>query len=239
MNKLLVFFLQATTIILLLVLFPQVQTVKAEGTFAECSVDVSNPSRGQPVNLIIRTTSETKITDGFIGVSRKGSKKSSENVNIHFDDDQPKISRTIYLGSAFENGVYDIHADDNDRNGRIGSCKLSSGFNVGGGGGSGDSGGKNPCEGGNCETALGNIPTDPTGLTGRVLTIGIGLAGGIALIFMVYGSIKILTSAGDPKKVADGREIIVAAITGTLFLILSVLILRFIGGTFLPTNPFS
>lgn len=100
--------------------------------------------------------------------------------------------------------------------------------------------GKNPCgEGKECPTALGNIPTDTTAFAGKVLSIGIGLAGGIALIFMVFGSIKILTSAGDPKKVADGREIIVAAIAGTLFLILSVLILRFIGGTFLPTNPFS
>lgn len=90
----------------------------------------------------------------------------------------------------------------------------------------------------NCPTALGNIPTNPTAFVGKVLTIAIGLAGGIALIIMVWGSIKVLTSGGEPKKMGEGREMIVAAISGLLFLILSVLILRFIGSTFLPTTPF-
>jgi len=99
--------------------------------------------------------------------------------------------------------------------------------------------GENPCPGGVCKTAIGEINAgDPTAFAGRVLTIAIGLAGGIALIIMVFGSIKILMSGGDPKNVAAGREMIIAAVSGLLFLILSVLILRFIGVTFLPTNPF-
>lgn len=89
-----------------------------------------------------------------------------------------------------------------------------------------------------CKTALGTIPIDVTNFTQKVLTIALGLAGGIALIFMVYGSIKILISSGDPKKVGDGRDIIVAAVAGLLFLIFSVLILRYVGITLLPTNPF-
>lgn len=100
--------------------------------------------------------------------------------------------------------------------------------------------GENPC--GNpateCRTALGNIPTNPTAFVGKILTVAIGLAGGIALIIMVWGSIKVLTSGGEPKKMGEGREMIVAAVSGLLFLILSVLILRFIGSTFLPTTPF-
>lgn len=94
--------------------------------------------------------------------------------------------------------------------------------------------GKNPCASGTCNTAIGNnIPTNPTAFTGRLLTIAIGLAGGIALIIMVRGSIKILMASGDPQKITDGRDLIVAAIAGLLFLIFSVLILKFLGKDFL------
>lgn len=98
--------------------------------------------------------------------------------------------------------------------------------------------GENPCTSTNCKTALGDIPTDPTAFAGKILGIGIGIAGGVALILMVIGSIRVVISRGDPKNVAVGREMIVAAIFGLLFLIFSVLILKFIGAQILPTNPF-
>lgn len=89
--------------------------------------------------------------------------------------------------------------------------------------------GSNPCAAGICETALGNIPTSVKGFTAKILTIAIGIAGGIALILMVIGSIRVLASSGDPKAVGAGREMIVAAIAGLLFLIFATLILQFIG----------
>lgn len=93
--------------------------------------------------------------------------------------------------------------------------------------------GTNPCTvtttGGSCDTALGNIPTDPQGLATKILGVGVGLGGAFAFILMVIGSIRVLTSSGDPKNVAAGRDMIVAAIAGLLFIIFSVLILRFIG----------
>lgn len=89
--------------------------------------------------------------------------------------------------------------------------------------------GRNPCEGGTCPTAIGNIPTDVTGFSSAFLSIAIGVAGGIALILMVIGSIRILTSSGDPKGVGAGRDMIIAAVAGLLFLIFSVLILHLIG----------
>lgn len=89
--------------------------------------------------------------------------------------------------------------------------------------------GQNPCVGGICNTALGNISTDPTTFVGRILRIATGLAGGLALILMVTGSIRVLTSSGDQQRLAAGRDMIVAAIAGLLFLIFSVLILKFIG----------
>jgi len=92
-----------------------------------------------------------------------------------------------------------------------------------------DGAGANPCPGGVCQTALGEISSDPGQFVGRILTLAIGVAGGLALILMVIGSIRVLTSSGDPQRVAGGRDMIVAAVAGLLFLILSVLILRFIG----------
>lgn len=80
-----------------------------------------------------------------------------------------------------------------------------------------------------CPTAIGNISADPQEFAGKILGIATGLAGGIALILMVIGSIRVLTSTGDQQKLAGGRDMIVAAVAGLLFLIFSVLILRFIG----------
>lgn len=95
--------------------------------------------------------------------------------------------------------------------------------------------GSNPCElvGEKyiCTTAIGPIAADPKEFVASILTIALGLAGGIALIFMVIGSIKVLTSSGDQQKLNTGKDQIVAAIAGLLFLILSVLILKFIGIT--------
>lgn len=95
------------------------------------------------------------------------------------------------------------------------------------------SSGKNPCFGGTCVTAIGKIPTNPTAFTGRILDIALGLAGGIALIIMVIGSVKVLMSAGDQQKLNNGRDMIIAAVAGLLFLIFSVLILRFLGNELL------
>ena len=89
--------------------------------------------------------------------------------------------------------------------------------------------GRNPCSATSCRTAFGDIPINITKFAGKVLSIALGIAGGIALILLVYGSIRVLTSTGNPQNVAAGRDIIVAAIAGLLFLIFSVLILRALG----------
>ena len=89
--------------------------------------------------------------------------------------------------------------------------------------------GRNPCEDGTCPAALGNISTDIASFSTQFLSIAIGIAGGIALVLMVIGSIRVLMSSGDPKGVGAGRDMIIAAVAGLLFLIFSVLILKFIG----------
>ena len=95
--------------------------------------------------------------------------------------------------------------------------------------------GRNPCDTNgdgipdNCPTALGLLPIQPGSFAQRVLQIGLGIAGGIALILMVIGSVRVLTSSGDQQRLNGGRDMIVAAVSGLLFMIFAVLILRFIG----------
>lgn len=100
--------------------------------------------------------------------------------------------------------------------------------------------GTNPCPGGSCGTAIGTFSTNPIDFVGQVLTIATGLAGGIAFILMVIGAIRVLTSTGNPQNVNAGRDMIIAALAGLLFIIFSVLILRFIGvNIFGDLNPFT
>lgn len=99
---------------------------------------------------------------------------------------------------------------------------------------SGPGGVPNPkvtCPGGGegYNTALGCIPTTINGFITTFLKVGLGTAGGIAFLMMVFGAIKILSSSGTPENINSGRELIISAVTGLLFIIFSVFLLRLIG----------
>lgn len=79
------------------------------------------------------------------------------------------------------------------------------------------------------DTAIGCIPTDFTGLFNSFFTLGIGIAGGIAFLLILFGGFQILTSAGNPERLAAGKELVTSAITGLLMIIFSVFLLRVIG----------
>ncbi|MCX6793842.1 MAG: hypothetical protein NTY06_01935 [Candidatus Gottesmanbacteria bacterium] len=78
-------------------------------------------------------------------------------------------------------------------------------------------------------TALGCIQTDPSQFIGSILSIGIGIGGGIAFLLILFGGFQILMSAGNPEKLNAGKELITSAITGLLIIIFSLFILRLIG----------
>jgi hypothetical protein len=78
-------------------------------------------------------------------------------------------------------------------------------------------------------TAIGCIETNPGNMLGSILGLGIGVAGGIAFLLILFGGLQIMTSAGNPEQMNAGRELISSAITGLLLIIFAVFLLRFIG----------
>ncbi|MBU3957161.1 pilin [Patescibacteria group bacterium] len=79
-------------------------------------------------------------------------------------------------------------------------------------------------------TAIGCINVkSPEGFVGSILTLAIGIGGGIAMLLIIFGGIQILTSAGNPEKIQAGKELITSAIAGLILIVFSVFILRIIG----------
>lgn len=79
-------------------------------------------------------------------------------------------------------------------------------------------------------TALGiKISTEPQFFVRDIFTIVLSIGGVAALLFFIRAGYTIMTSAGNKEKVGQAREQITAAITGLIFIILSIAILEFIG----------
>jgi hypothetical protein len=83
------------------------------------------------------------------------------------------------------------------------------------------------------ETALGCISTSAEpgsdSFFEALIQISVGVGGGLALLLMLYGVFIVTTSAGIPDKLKEGSEIITSAVTGLIFIILSVFLLNLIG----------
>lgn len=65
-------------------------------------------------------------------------------------------------------------------------------------------------------TDIACIPTDPIGFVSKFYGIGLGLIGGVALLFIIFGGYIILTSSGNPTKLNMGKNYIYYAIAGLL-----------------------
>lgn len=83
---------------------------------------------------------------------------------------------------------------------------------------------------GNSWTAIGCITTsDPQAFVAWLLSRAIGIAGGIAFLLMVFAGFQIITSAGDPKRLQSGKEMLTSAIIGLIVIIFAVFLLQLIG----------
>lgn len=91
---------------------------------------------------------------------------------------------------------------------------------------------------GNIWTAIGCIDPSAKGLLSKFLPFSIGIAGGIAFLLILFGALQMMMSSGNPEKLNAGKELVGAAITGLLFIVFSVFILRLVGVDILKIPDF-
>lgn len=86
-------------------------------------------------------------------------------------------------------------------------------------------------------TMLGCIQTSNVGFSTQEGVVGVGqfllniifsIVGGLAFVFLIYGSFIIITSQNNPEKIDYGKRIVYGAIIGLFFSLSSVFIVRFI-----------
>ncbi len=87
-------------------------------------------------------------------------------------------------------------------------------------------------------TAVGCIGIDQESIITQLVRIGLGIAGGVALLMILAGAFMLSTSQGEPKVAGEAKELITSAVIGLLFIIFSVTILQFIGVTILHIPGF-
>lgn len=88
-------------------------------------------------------------------------------------------------------------------------------------------------------TALGCLATNPAQFIGSLFGIFLSLAGGIALLLIIYSGYRMVTSTGNPEALQGARETLTAAIVGLLFVIFSFVILEIIGVDILRLPQFT
>lgn len=76
--------------------------------------------------------------------------------------------------------------------------------------------------------SLGNI----WDVVSNVVRIALGLAGYLAVIFIIVGGIMFITSQGEPDRLKTARSILVNAILGLVIAVLASAIVAFIAGRF-------
>jgi hypothetical protein len=87
-------------------------------------------------------------------------------------------------------------------------------------------------------TSLGCIGASSETIVTQLVRIGLGIAGGVALLMILAGAFIFSTSQGEPKKASEAKELITSAVLGLIFIIFSVTILQFIGVTILRIPGF-
>jgi len=78
-------------------------------------------------------------------------------------------------------------------------------------------------------TPFGPIDATPEGLARAFLSLGIGAAGGVAFLMMVFGAYRLIFAGGNPESIQEGRSVMTAAIAGLIVVILAIFLLDLIG----------
>jgi hypothetical protein len=88
-------------------------------------------------------------------------------------------------------------------------------------------------------TSIGCISSDLKGFISQtLLSWGIGLAGIIALLCIIYSAFQMQTSQGNPEKIKKAQELLTSCIMGLMLIIFSIFILKLIGVNILKIPGF-
>lgn len=87
-------------------------------------------------------------------------------------------------------------------------------------------------------TALGCISVETKGFTASLLKFLAGVAGAISLVIMLVATIQIMTGGDNAEQVKKGKELFTGAVTGLLFIVFSVALLRIIAGDIIKLEGF-
>jgi hypothetical protein len=88
-------------------------------------------------------------------------------------------------------------------------------------------------------TDLGCIPNNPYAFVAKFYGIGLGLIGGVAVLFIIYGGYIILSSQGNPVALNRGKSYIMYAIIGLLLAIFGFVFVQIIAVNVLKIPGFS
>lgn len=92
------------------------------------------------------------------------------------------------------------------------------------------------------QTAIGCVPTGdltgPNGFLSFLLKWVFGISGGIIVIMIIVTGYSILTSSGNPEKLAAAKENVVSIFSGLILIAFSLVLLQTIGGNILGLPGF-
>ncbi|MCL5433018.1 MAG: pilin [Patescibacteria group bacterium] len=87
-------------------------------------------------------------------------------------------------------------------------------------------------------TDLGCIPTDPVKFVSKFYGMGLGLIGGVSLLFIIYGGYLIMTSRGNPSQLNEGKSFIFYAIIGLVLAIFGFAFIQLLAADILQIPGF-
>jgi len=79
----------------------------------------------------------------------------------------------------------------------------------------------------NVWTAIGCVDTSQTGITTRLLQIGLGIIGGVMIVRIMQGAIMLQTE--NPEQIKEAREILLSTVIALIVMVGALVILRFLG----------
>lgn len=94
------------------------------------------------------------------------------------------------------------------------------------------------CPADEVSTDIGCIPQDPIKFVERFYAIGIGFIAMIAVLFMIIGGYYIITSAGNPERLATGKSFIFYALAGIMLAVLGFVFIQIVAGGILRIPGF-